>query len=509
VTIIVEGERSFWMSAQAVLVDETREMAWAEAYIKRDPVLRWITGRFAETERANLNGHIFPAEDMPAAADTLPNKPLNLLHFPDKVVGHFVAQQLIVPDATAAAGDQTVHAYIDALSAFYAYYFPDQLKKIEKAHAEGRLAYSMECHPDSLTCTAEGCGIEAAYDGRQSPAYCAHMNSPGGPKRLNRPSFIGGALILPPANPAWPKADITALTAVMEEHAAEADLVYRQVASQFPHLDRQSAELLTAQVVQLAERELADAEQAVLYAAKYNMADRMRLAKDGKALQNGSYPIDSLADLKNAITLARSGHGNVAAAKKLILRRAKELGGESLLPSDWRPTVMAAAASRIRRPFRASALVAAGLCVKAADTGRVLMLQRCITDDTDPAAGTWEFPGGHIEDDETPFDAARREWEEETGTVLPAGEMRGSWTSPNGVYQAFVYVVRSESDVRANTNAADRHVLNPDDPDGDMIEVCAWWDPKDLPGMPALRPECQTTDWAAIEAASISELLPA
>jgi hypothetical protein len=146
VTIIVEGERSFWMSAQAVLVDETREMAWAEAYIKRDPVLRWITGRFAETERANLNGHIFPAEDMPAAADTLPNKPLNILHFPEqggrplrRAATHRPPTRRPPPATRRFTRTSTLCRRSTA------YYFPDQLKKIEKAHAEGRLAYSMEC----------------------------------------------------------------------------------------------------------------------------------------------------------------------------------------------------------------------------------------------------------------------------------------------------------------------------------------------------------------------------
>lgn len=141
----------------------------------------------------------------------------------------------------------------------------------------------------------------------------------------------------------------------------------------------------------------------------------------------------------------------------------------------------------------------AGLCIKAADSGRVLMLQRSLEDDTDPARGTWEFPGGHLEDDEEPIEAAQREWSEETGCPLPDGEVRASWLS--GIYQGFVLVVPHEADVCIN---ADRPVRNSDDPDGDWIETVAWFDPADLPNMPALRPEVRDgTDWNAVAAATM------
>ena len=39
-----------------------------------------------------------------------------------------------------------------------------------------------------------------------------------------------------------------------------------------------------------------------------------------------SYPIENAGDLDNAAILARSGHGDVAAARRLIARRAGELG---------------------------------------------------------------------------------------------------------------------------------------------------------------------------------------
>lgn len=134
----------------------------------------------------------------------------------------------------------------------------------------------------------------------------------------------------------------------------------------------------------------------------------------------------------------------------------------------------------------AGQIAVAGLAVRAADTGRVLMLQRAL-DDEDPAGGTFEFPGGHIEGSESPAEAAVREWMEETGLSLPnGGQSIGTWASPDGVYQGFAYQILREDDLDIFYRDWNS---NPDDPDGDAIEALAWWDPFQLPGNPAVRPE--------------------
>lgn len=143
------------------------------------------------------------------------------------------------------------------------------------------------------------------------------------------------------------------------------------------------------------------------------------------------------------------------------------------------------------KPLVKAGVVAAGVCVKAADTGRVLMLQRAL-DPNDPASGTWEFPGGCLEPGESAGQAGVREWQEETGATLPPGDWSGNWTASNGVYQGWVYVIPSEADLEINLDPDDRSVVNPDDPDGDLVETLAWWDPAHLSGNPALRAELHT-----------------
>lgn len=131
----------------------------------------------------------------------------------------------------------------------------------------------------------------------------------------------------------------------------------------------------------------------------------------------------------------------------------------------------------------------AGLALVAADTGRVLMLQRA-HDPKDPAGGTWEFPGGHLERGEAALDGARREWQEEVGRRLPSdAQLSGQWRA--GIYGGFVLRVHDETCVPTHRRGS---IVNPDDPDHDQVEAIAWWDPKHLTAAnPSLRRELRDT----------------
>jgi len=77
----------------------------------------------------------------------------------------------------------------------------------------------------------------------------------------------------------------------------------------------------------------------------FTAAERKQHAKDGNALPDGSYPIPDKDALRRAAILARSGHGDVKAAKRLIARRAKELGVANPLDTDDKATSKATAAT--------------------------------------------------------------------------------------------------------------------------------------------------------------------
>lgn len=78
-----------------------------------------------------------------------------------------------------------------------------------------------------------------------------------------------------------------------------------------------------------------DAEVADLaLKAMYSDDERAEMAKEGMALPDGSYPIKDEEDLKNAIQ-AYGRAGDKEAAKKHIMKRARELSKEDMIPENW------------------------------------------------------------------------------------------------------------------------------------------------------------------------------
>jgi len=67
----------------------------------------------------------------------------------------------------------------------------------------------------------------------------------------------------------------------------------------------------------------------------FSAGDRKRLAKEGKAMPGGGFPIATVGDLRNAIQ-AIGRAKNPAAARAHIKERARALGREDLIPDEWK-----------------------------------------------------------------------------------------------------------------------------------------------------------------------------
>lgn len=72
-----------------------------------------------------------------------------------------------------------------------------------------------------------------------------------------------------------------------------------------------------------------------LFKRERSMATRRRLAEEGMAMPDGSYPIVTVEDLRNAIQ-AFGRTDNPRATKEHIMRRARALGRTDLIPDNWK-----------------------------------------------------------------------------------------------------------------------------------------------------------------------------
>ena len=66
----------------------------------------------------------------------------------------------------------------------------------------------------------------------------------------------------------------------------------------------------------------------------YSEEDRTSMAQEGKAMEDGSFPIETVADLKNAIR-AYGRAKDKEKAKAHIIKRARALMEEGAIPEEW------------------------------------------------------------------------------------------------------------------------------------------------------------------------------
>jgi hypothetical protein len=104
---------------------------------------------------------------------------------------------------------------------------------------------------------------------------------------------------------------------------------------------------LGADVYDATEAEDIEAEAAELALKRaYSEDDRSSLAEEGMALPDGSYPIKDEADLRNAIQ-AFGRAKDKEKAKAHIMKRARELDREDLIPETWNSKADAASSGGI------------------------------------------------------------------------------------------------------------------------------------------------------------------
>lgn len=196
--------------------------------------LLWMQGRFVGADQPNRNGALWSSGDLELGRATVAHGPLNWLHQDRHVIGTIADAQLVPARAhadTAAAAtadddgsESLAQTHIAALSAIWRWIYPDEASVVQMASDAGCLAYSMECIAEKVECAGQsGCGQSYTYKEYAQGNACNHLRERSSIRRLVNPTFLGGAVIVPPARPGWADANASTLraNAAMAEKAFE------------------------------------------------------------------------------------------------------------------------------------------------------------------------------------------------------------------------------------------------------------------------------------------------
>lgn len=229
--LLVESEKSghVFMSAPFRVVEEA-----AGTDVQGSPFL-YLDGRFVEADHPNGNGALWTSADLELATATVASGPLNWLHEERHIIGSIVGASF--------RREQAARSHITASSVVWRYLWPEEARAIERASAERQLWYSMECVSRTVTCLSCDGTFEFEKAIRRSSDVCRHIQQRTSVRRFNEPTFLGGAVILPPFRPGWSGANAE----VVRQAARLAE-----AASLGETMEKADAEAMVAQILAYA-----------------------------------------------------------------------------------------------------------------------------------------------------------------------------------------------------------------------------------------------------------------
>jgi hypothetical protein len=238
-----------FITGPAHVLPQDVQAKWEHASKANENFL-YIQGRFVEADAPNGNKALWTSEGLALGQPTVANGPLNLLHDETRIIGVINDSHLV----EASDGQQreaaaaVLNTHIVAQAVVWKFLFPRETAAIQAASDRGQLWYSMECASRSVTCMT--CGTEMSHNEgvERNGRACGHVREGSAVRRFNEPTFLGGAVIMPPALPGWARADAK----VMKEAASVAE---RAGLTEDGSLGRDEAEAMVAQIIQFAARQ--------------------------------------------------------------------------------------------------------------------------------------------------------------------------------------------------------------------------------------------------------------
>lgn len=244
---MVDGEDGLIMTGPAAILGPEKQAEWEKA-AEANGHFMYLSGRFVEAESVNRNNAMWTTEGLEVAQPTVAHGPLNWIHDEKHIIGVLTDSQMVYRETA-----DDVNNHIVAMSTVWKFIYPREAAMIASASENHQLWYSMECVSDTVTCIdgpgRPGCGDTFPYVDlmREPHKVCGHLRERSSIRRMNEPTFLGGAVIIPPVKPGWAKADATVMrqAAQVTEQSHLTDI-----------LSKDDAERMVAMVIAYANKKI-------------------------------------------------------------------------------------------------------------------------------------------------------------------------------------------------------------------------------------------------------------
>lgn len=190
------GEKLF-LTTPITLVTPTdaqiEEFAFASGVKSQAPNehIGWLSGKYVEAGRANLNGAMWLSDELALKSLTPMLMPITVMHDPRTAVGTIADCKLIAPGDAAAASTSR----IDTILAVWKHRFPEVWAEAEKNITDGTMMQSMECLSPSYCCSECGQQYLKLREGKERASWCEHLRAETGRRILQDVCFTGTGLI--------------------------------------------------------------------------------------------------------------------------------------------------------------------------------------------------------------------------------------------------------------------------------------------------------------------------
>lgn len=169
--------------------EQVEEFAFKSAVKAKAPNenIGWLSGRYVEAGRANLNNAMWLSDELALKSLTPMLMPVTVMHDPRTAVGTIADVKLVNGEAA--------NSRIDTILAIWRHRFPQVWEEAAADIDRGQLSQSMECFTPWYTCSECSQQYIKLPQGAERASWCEHLRSGSGRRTLGDVTFTGTGLI--------------------------------------------------------------------------------------------------------------------------------------------------------------------------------------------------------------------------------------------------------------------------------------------------------------------------